>query len=61
MLTAEEGGNIYRTTNPHGESRRTYFMSDVPPHLKTTMNCLENSHWNKNTRNMHVGFPFNCA
>ena len=61
MLTVEEEGNIYWTTNPHDESRKIYFMSDVPHLLKTTRNCLENSHWNKNTRNMHVGVVFNCV
>ena len=61
MLTVEEEGNIYWTTNPHDESRKIYFMSDVPHLQKTTRNCLENSHWNKNTRNMHVGVAFNCV
>ena len=61
MLTVEEEGNIYWTANPHDESRKIYFMSDVPHLLKTTRNCLENSHWNKNTRNMHVGIAFNCV
>ena len=47
MLTVEEKGNIYWTTNPHDESRKICFMSDVPHLLKTTRNCLENSHWKK--------------
>ena len=42
MLTVEEEGYIYWTTNPHDESRKIYFMSDVPHLQKTTRNCLEN-------------------
>ena len=41
MLTVEEEGNIYWTTNPHDKSRTIYFMSDVLHLLKTTRNCLE--------------------
>ena len=33
MFTVKEGGNIYWTANPHDESRKIYFMSDVPHHL----------------------------
>ena len=54
MLTVEEEDNKYWTTNPHDESRKIYYMSDVPHLLSTTRKCLENSHWNKNTRIMHV-------
>ena len=63
FLTCElsKKNTMYSTTNPHDKSRKIYFMSDVPHLLKTTGNCLKNSHWKKNTRNMHVGVAFNCV
>ena len=47
---------IYWTYNPFSADRRRkiYFFSDVPHLMKTTRNNLENSHSNKNTRNLMV-------
>ena len=53
-LMCVDEGDIYWTINPCDDSRKIYYISDVPHLLKTTRNCLENSFWNKNSRNMHV-------
>ena len=46
----------YYTINKYDPTRKIYFISDVPHLLKTTRNNIENSHGNKNTRNLHVSF-----
>ena len=39
--------------------RKVYFICDVPHLIKTTRNNLENSQWNKKTRNLLVYiYPF---
>lgn len=51
-----EDGVVFWTHNRFDSSRKIYFFSD-PPHLvKTLRNNLENSHGNRNTRNLIVSF-----
>ena len=52
-MAKDSNENFHLTENPHGDWK-IYFFSDVPHLLKTTRNCMENSKWNKNTRNLHV-------
>ena len=58
MLLTDDDDNIYWTWNPCDNTRKIYFISDVPHLLKTTRNCMENSHWNKDTRNLHVRYIY---
>lgn len=46
------------TKNPFNDDNKVYFFSDVPHLLKTTRNCLENSHWNKNVRKLELDGQF---
>eukprot|EP00111_Clytia_hemisphaerica_P004585 TCONS_00013167-protein len=48
---SKDGDTFYWTENPFDQTRKLYFSSDYPHLLKTTRNCLENSHGNSNTRN----------
>ena len=50
----DDDNNYYNTVNQFAPERQIYFISDVPHLLKTTRNNLENSHGNKNSRNLHV-------
>ena len=47
---------FYWTHNPFSadRKRKIYLLSDAPHLMKTTCNNLENSHSNKNTRNLMV-------
>ena len=45
---------VYWIYNPWAPLRKTYFICDVPPLIKTTSNNTENSHGNLNTRNLMV-------
>lgn len=57
-IIKENTNNMFYAINPHKPERRIYLFSDVPHLLKTTRNCFENSHWNKNTRNLMVSYMF---
>ena len=49
----------YRCINPFSEieaNQTLFFISDVPHLLKTTRNCVENSHGHNNTRNLMVSY-----
>ena len=48
----------YWTKNLFDPARKIYFLSDVPHLLKTTRNNFENSHGNRNSRNLHVSCCF---
>ena len=48
------GDDTNWTWNPFDKSRKIFFISDVPHLLKTTRNNLENSLFNRNSRNLHV-------
>lgn len=48
------------TRNPFDNSRKIYFISDVPHLMKTTRNNFENSHGNTNSRNLHVSVYISC-
>ncbi|XP_065675289.1 uncharacterized protein LOC136091541 [Hydra vulgaris] len=45
-------GVVYWTLNHCAPERKIFFICDVPHLLKTTRNNLENSHWNKKSRNL---------
>ena len=47
-------GVVYWCWNSWSPDRRLYFICDVPHLIKTTRNNLENSHGNRNTRNLKV-------
>ena len=49
-------GSVNWAMNPWDWSRKIYFVCDVPHLIKTTRNNLENSHGNKQTRNLIVRF-----
>ena len=53
-IISPEDEVYYWTWNIFETGQKIYLFSDVPHLLKTTRNCLENSFWNKLTRNMHV-------
>ena len=53
-IISPEDEVYYWTWNIFENGQKIYLFSDVPHLLKTTRNCLENSFWNKWTRNMHV-------
>ena len=46
--------DIFWAPSLFSDNRKIYVFSDFIHLIKTTRNCLENSHDNKNTRNMHV-------
>ena len=50
----DNNNNYYYTVNQFAPERHIYFVSDIPHLLKTIRNNLENSHGNKNSRNLHV-------
>ena len=50
----DDDNNYYNTVNQFAPEHQIYFISDVRHLLKTTRNNLENSHGNKNSRNLHV-------
>ena len=58
LMAAGAEDDFYWTWNPVEKRKKIYFFSDTPHLLKTTRNCLENSFWNKNTRNMHVSISY---
>lgn len=45
-------GAVYFTPNPYDETRKLFFISDVPHLLKTARNCFSNSQSHKMTRHM---------
>ena len=53
IMAQDSSDNFFWTENPI-TTLPIYFFSDVPHLLKTTRNCMENSHWNKAVRNLHV-------
>ena len=56
ILANDDDDNIFWSWNPYDCLFKVYCISDVPHLIKTTRNCLENSNWNKNTRNLHVSY-----
>ena len=56
----KRGGVPYKTTNPYAD-RDLYFFCDPPHALKTTRNCLSNSHAHKHTRNLQVIYSNNTC
>ena len=53
LIAAGSDDDFYWTWNPVEKGKKIYMISDAPRLLKTTHNCLENSCWNKKTRNLH--------
>ncbi|XP_066910451.1 uncharacterized protein [Clytia hemisphaerica] len=47
-------GVVYSTINKFDPSRRIYFICDVPHLIKTTRNCVANSHAHQNTRELFL-------
>ena len=58
-IVKDSTANSFYTVNPYNTKKRIYFFSDVPHLLKTTRNCMENSHLNRKTRNLMVSFFLN--
>ena len=54
LIAAGSYDDFYWAWNPVEKRKKIYMISDAPHLLKTTRNCLENSCWNKKTRNLHV-------
>ena len=52
------GDQNFCITNICDQTRKLYFICDVPHLMKTTRNNWENSHWNKKSRNLHVSYTF---
>ena len=56
MVAEDVHENFFWTHDPFDKARKIYFISDVPHLLKTSRNCLENSHGKNNTRHFHISF-----
>ena len=52
LIAARSDDDFYWAWNPVEKGKKIYMISDTPHLLKTTHNCLENSCWNKKTRNL---------
>ena len=54
LIAAGSDDDFHWALNPVEKGKKIYVISGAPHLLKTTRNCLENSYWNKKTRNLHV-------
>lgn len=54
IMAKDDKDDFHWGYKPHNNLLPIYFFSNVPHLLKTTRNCMENSKWDKNTRNLHV-------
>lgn len=61
-MHSKDGGLPLFAINLCNTSSKIYLICDVPHLIKTVKNNWENSHGNKNTRNLQVSFPcsINC-